>query len=122
MLPSLIGGFCRGRRLQIVCIVAFVLLFSPAIQASPGIKSQAYFDKNIHPLLKQYCYPCHSSEKHKGDFDMERFTSVEDVKQHTKIWRDVSEKLAGNEMPPEEKPQPSPVEKQRIAGWINALL
>jgi len=89
---------------------------------SQSAKSPAYFDQKIHPLLKQYCFTCHSSEKHKGDFDMERFSSLAEVKRHPKVWQDVAEKLANNEMPPEEKPQPTSQEKERISKWVMAVL
>src|SRR5689334_10345782 len=86
------------------------------------LKSPKYFEQNVRPLLKQYCYPCHSSEKHKGDFDMESFSSVAEVKRHPKVWQDVAEKLTNSEMPPEEKPQPSPAEKERISNWVRAMM
>jgi hypothetical protein len=86
------------------------------------VASPDYFDKTVQPLLKQYCFPCHSSEKHKGDFDMERFSSVAEIKRHPKVWQEVPEKLANSEMPPEEKPQPSPAEKGHISSWVNAVL
>src|SRR6266404_165013 len=96
-----------------VCIVQYAafaaagLFFSPALASNQVLKSPRYFDQSIRPLLKQYCFPCHSSEKHKGDFDMECFSSLTDVKRHPKVWQDAAEKLANSEMPPEEIPQPS---------------
>src|SRR4051812_45437030 len=99
-----------------------LLFFVPAFAFAQGLKSTGYFDQRIHPLLKQYCFTCHSSEKHKGDFDMERFSSLAEVKRHPKVWQDVAEKLANKEMPPEEKPQPTPQEKERISQWVMAVL
>ena len=86
------------------------------------LTTQEYFGNNVRPLLQQYCFPCHSSEKHKGDFDMESFTSISDIKRHPKVWQDAAEKLANNDMPPEEKPQPSLAEKERISNWLLAIL
>src|SRR5437868_2079731 len=68
----------------------------------------ASFDKAIRPMLQEYCLKCHSTEKHKGDLDLERFTSLSEVKRHPKIWQTVVEQLTNNEMPPKEKPQPAP--------------
>src|SRR5437899_4112075 len=100
------------------------LLFSLSLTVTEGaaLTSPKYFDQTVRPLLNQYCFPCHSSEKHKGDFDMERFSSVAEVKRHPKVWQEVAEKLANNEMPPEEKPQPSPAEKERMSNWVLAVL
>ena len=82
----------------------------------------ADFEQNIRPLLKQYCFPCHSTEKHKGDFDMERFASLAEVKRHPRVWQEVAEKLANDEMPPEDKPQPSLGEKSRLSSWVLGVL
>src|SRR5439155_26039758 len=103
-----------------VVVVSLSLTCASALAGE--LKSPKYFEQNVRPLLKQYCYPCHSSEKHKGDFDMESFSSVSEVKRHPKVWQDVAEKLANSEMPPEEKPQPSPAEKERISNWVRAVL
>src|SRR5437899_6958046 len=100
------------------------LLFSLSLTVTEGaaLTSPKYFDQTVRPLLKQYCFPCHSSEKHKGDFDMESFRSLTEVKRHPKVWQDAAEKLANSEMPPEEKPQPSLAEKETIANWLAAVL
>ncbi len=80
------------------------------------------FDKSIRPLLAEYCLKCHSTEKHKGDLDLERFSSLSEVKRHPKVWQAVAEQLANNEMPPKEKPQPSPVERERLSKWVKSML
>jgi hypothetical protein len=99
-----------------------VLMLFPVLVFSQDVNSSRYFEQTIRPLLKQYCLQCHSSEKHKGDLDLERFSSMSEVKRHPKIFQDVAEKLANKEMPPEEQPQPSELEKQRLARWIEAMI
>jgi hypothetical protein len=73
-------------------------------------------------MLKQYCLGCHSTEKHKGDLDLESFKSLDEILKRPKVWQDVAEKLALEEMPPKEKPQPTPAERERLVGWVNAAL
>jgi hypothetical protein len=34
----------------------------------------------------EYCLMCHSTEKQEGELDLQRFTSVEQVKQHPDVW------------------------------------
>ena len=48
------------------------------------------FEKNIRPLVKQYCLGCHSTEKHKGDLDLERYTSFSEVLKFPKAWQTVT--------------------------------
>ncbi|HEY0551916.1 MAG TPA: c-type cytochrome domain-containing protein, partial [Verrucomicrobiae bacterium] len=66
----------------------------------------ANFEREIRPLLKEYCLGCHSTEKHTGDLDLERFTSLSEVMKHPKAWQGVVEQMGLGEMPPKEKPQP----------------
>src|SRR5689334_17706470 len=89
-------------------LVALLLLPSlPIARAADPAVTPAAFEPNIRPLLQEFCLKCHSTEKHKGDLDLERFKSLSEVKQHPKVWQAVTEQLANNEMPPKEKPQPS---------------
>jgi hypothetical protein len=80
------------------------------------------FSREVQPILKQYCLGCHSTEKHKGDLDLERFTSAPEVLRHTKIWQGVVEQLGLGEMPPKEKPQPTALERERLLSWIDLAL
>ena len=74
------------------------------------------------PVLKEYCLGCHSTEKQKGDLDLERFTSLSEVMKHSKVWQGVVEQIALGEMPPKEKPQPSAAEREKLLAWVNAAL
>lgn len=80
------------------------------------------YSKQIQPVLKQYCLGCHSAEKHKGDLDLERFTSLFEVMKHPKVWQGVVEQLGLGEMPPKEKPQPTPAERERLLAWVGNTL
>ena len=82
----------------------------------------ADYGREIRPLLKQYCLGCHSTEKHKGDLDLERFTSLDEILKHPRTWEDVLEKLSLGEMPPKEKPQPTPAERERLTAWVDTAL
>jgi hypothetical protein len=101
------------------------LLTASALHAGtrPGLaRLEKDFHGSIRPLLAQYCHGCHSTEKHKGDLDLERFSSLAEVNKHPKVWQRVAEQLADNEMPPKEKPQPTPREREQLLAWVNAAL
>ena len=38
------------------------------------------YEQTIRPVLAEFCLQCHSTEKHKGDLDLERFATFSDVK------------------------------------------
>jgi len=80
------------------------------------------FEGSIRPLLKEYCLKCHSTEKHKGDLVLEKFTSLNEVLKHPKDWERVVEQLSLGEMPPAEKPQPTSDERERLLDWVNRAL
>ncbi|HSI14391.1 MAG TPA: DUF1592 domain-containing protein [Chthoniobacter sp.] len=82
----------------------------------------ADFEKEIRPILAEYCNKCHSTEKQKGDLDLERFGSLTEVKKHPDAWADVLEQLANKEMPPKEKPQLSTEQKQQLIAWAQGTL
>src|SRR5437773_6942981 len=99
--------------------LAFSLLL---LAASAWPSLAADYQKEIRPLLKEFCYGCHSTEKHKGDLDLERFTSIGEVRKHPKVWQAVVEQLSLSEMPPKEKPQPAEAQRVRLLGWANGVL
>ena len=82
---------------------------------------QDYADKAL-PILKQYCLGCHSTEKHKGDLDLQRFTTLGEVIKQPKVWQGVLDQISLGEMPPKDKPQPNAAEKERLQQWVNTAL
>src|SRR5438034_2582886 len=99
--------------------LAFSLLL---VLASALPCAAADYEKEIRPLLKEFCLGCHSTGKHKGDLDLERFTSPSEVMKHPKVWQGVVEQISLGEMPPKEKPQPAVTQRDRLLGWANAVL
>lgn len=80
------------------------------------------FQQSVQPLLKEHCVTCHSAEKQKGDLDLERFTSIKLVKADPAVWEHTLEQLTNNEMPPKDKPQPSPEQKALLMRWVRGTL
>src|SRR6266404_4838604 len=68
------------------CIAAVIISVTPSLFAA---ESDGAFQKSIRPLLSEYCLKCHSTEKHKGDMDLERFSSLAEIKKHPKVWQTV---------------------------------
>src|SRR5437667_11390286 len=102
--------------------LAFSLCRALLMVASALPCSAADYEKEIRPLLKEFCLGCHSTEKHKGDIDLERFTSLSEVMKQPKVWQGVVEQLSLGEMPPKEKPQPAEAQRVRLLDWANGVL
>jgi hypothetical protein len=80
------------------------------------------FATSMRPLLTKYCGECHSTERQKGDLDLEQFTSLDLVRRQPHVWELVQEQLSNGEMPPVGKPQPEPAEREQLLGHVRALL
>lgn len=80
------------------------------------------FEQSIRPLLRDYCVSCHSTEKQEGELDLQRFTSLEQVKQQPDVWEHVQEQLALGEMPPKDAKQLSVEQKRQLASWVRSTL
>lgn len=82
----------------------------------------ADFSSDIQPLVAKYCLACHSTEKQKGELDLERFKSESDVRKDANVWRQVLHQFEIGEMPPEGKPRPTTEEFARLKTWIQSAL
>jgi hypothetical protein len=90
----------------------------PAVMARLGSE----FAERTQPILKSYCLSCHSTEKHEGELDLERFKRLEDVRRDAAPWLKMVEVLHQGEMPPKEaRPLPSE-EKKELLSWIDRYL
>lgn len=100
----------------------FVTVALLAVSAPLRGAGTTAFEGSILPLLNKYCNGCHSTAKQKGDLDLERFSSVAEIKKHPLIWEGVLEQLANNEMPPKKEPQLPPAQKQQLIAWVQGRL
>ena len=113
------------RMLRNLChwLLTGVFGLAPTLASAASANTNpAFFEKSVRPVIKEYCLACHSTEKQKGDLDLERFSSIEDVKKHPKIWQGVIDQLNLGEMPPKEKPQPTSAQREEFLAWINLVL
>jgi len=91
-----------------------------AQEKRPG--NETVFEKTVRPVLRDYCVTCHSTEKQKGELDLERFTTVASIKNQTEVWEHVLDQLATGEMPPKSAKQMSADQKQQLSKWIQETL
>ena len=82
----------------------------------------ARFDREVRPLVERYCQDCHNAKEFKGDLDLARFRSSESALREPKVWLEVMEQMRLGEMPPKDKPQPTPAEKDRLLSGVEAMI
>lgn len=96
-----------------------LFLSAPGLCAAAG---NGAFTGQIRPLLKERCLSCHSTEESKGDLDLERFVTLEDIGKEPAVWEQVLEQIHLGEMPPKKKPPLSPGQKELLTTWVQGAL
>ncbi len=81
---------------------------------------QVTFQKNIQPLLQEYCFSCHGEGKKKGDLALDIYKDEKSILADRKVWEKVLHNVVMREMPPEKKKQPSQAERDLLAEWIKS--
>lgn len=76
------------------------------------------FRRDIVPLLEQYCVECHLEDDAEGGIALDGFASQDDAIQAGRVWIRILDVIESGAMPPEEMPQPTSQQRQRIIDWI----
>ncbi|HSI65354.1 MAG TPA: carbohydrate-binding domain-containing protein, partial [Candidatus Saccharimonadia bacterium] len=76
------------------------------------------FDKKVMPVLQQYCYDCHADGMDKGNFALDKHADFKALMGDKKFWDNVREHVDTHVMPPENKDQPTNVDREAITKWI----
>ena len=73
-------------------------------------------------LMKQHCFRCHGAKKMKGKVNLEALVQRTDLLEDVKLARHAAEVLAKVEMPPEDEPQPSRLERVKLAAFFEGVV
>src|SRR5262245_60864087 len=76
------------------------------------------YAKEIRPLLKTYCFECHSTKKKRGGLDLEKIGVSAAAENWPEVWDMVGDRLKSNEMPPAKSAQPKEAERQKLMAWV----
>lgn len=74
------------------------------------------------PILQNRCFDCHDGEAKKGELDLERFASLDDVRGDPELWQKVVEQIEIGEMPPKDKEQLTPAQREQLLTWTRNYL
>lgn len=80
------------------------------------------FKTDVRPLITQHCFHCHGNGKHKGDLDLDRFTSLSSIQAERVVWQNISDAITFKLMPPEARPQPTDEQRRTMTKWIQDAL
>ena len=80
------------------------------------------YKTEIVPLLTRYCHECHSPKKMEADVDLTSFTSLTEIRKHTRVWQKAGEMLDSAQMPPKDALQPTDAERKKLQQWVRGYL
>ena len=80
------------------------------------------YREDIVPLVKKFCLDCHGPAKQESDVSFHKYKSVELIAQDEKTWKTVIDMLRTGAMPPEDQPQPSQEEREKLIRWIEGTI
>ena len=104
--------------MRVIPIIALVLAVSPVLTvraADTGVDTQT-FNELVKPVLTKYRVNCHGPEKQKARLRYDQVAGFRLSDRH--LWTMIYEQLSEGEMPPEDEPQLSAMEKSRLLAWI----
>src|ERR1035437_5867986 len=81
------------------------------------ISGAAQFQRDVQPILTEYCYDCHADGVDKGGIAFDELDSG-DALFDRDLWTKVMKNLRANLMPPQKKSRPTPEERKRLENWI----
>jgi hypothetical protein len=80
------------------------------------------FEKDVRPLLRQYCDRCHNAEKHHADLRLNRLDPDMVSGSDAETWHDVLNKINQGEMPPAKAEQLTAEHRRILVDWLTAEL
>jgi mono/diheme cytochrome c family protein len=84
-------------------------------------QAKVSYQKDVAPLLTAYCYGCHGNGKKKGGVALDAYKDEQSITNQD-VWAKVMQNLDAHIMPPEDKKQPSALERELIVKWIQTAV
>jgi hypothetical protein len=105
-------------------VLALLFLFAVSLTARTAMCGEAAepFQKVVAPFLGKYCVACHGSKKQKGDRRFDRLSGKIVDDNSLVDLQNILDQLNLSEMPPEEAPQPTVVERRDVIRWLTSTI
>ena len=102
----------------VLLAVPLILLALPHARsgAEPPPQVAQKPDDPFRTFLTKHCQECHSGEKPKGDFNLDKLAPDFDNAANRERWLAVRKRVQAGEMPPKAKPRPAEKDVQALAG------
>ncbi|MEK6237588.1 MAG: DUF1587 domain-containing protein, partial [Planctomycetales bacterium] len=117
-IPTLEKSLIFNSRLSLRGGAWLAALWLAAATATAETSDLETFEKNVRPLLVKHCARCHGSKKQEGKLRLDRLNPDLIGGPHAQQWHEALNKLNVGEMPPEDEPQPTDLEREQMTEWL----
>ncbi len=101
---------------------ALLLSISAFDRASAGEAAETFtVSSPVAAVMGSHCFSCHDEDSQKGDIRLDQFDALP-LAGRLDLLNKVQEQLFLKAMPPAKKKQPSPTDRDLLAGWVSAEL
>jgi hypothetical protein len=107
-----------------VCVFSSVVVFgAESAKSKLDVALGNEFQAKIQPLLKKYCYECHTGQNAEAATDIAIFQSLPKIRKARSQWEQIRGLAKIGAMPPvDHDVQPSEAEREQLADWIHRAL
>ena len=104
-------------------VVPLVMTFVASSEEQSPLKpaDETVFIERVQPLFEKFCLHCHNADKMTSGVRVDQLTGQPNDNQLF-VWKDILKQVSDGAMPPEEEPQPSPEQREFLAGWIRLTI
>jgi hypothetical protein len=93
-------------------------LFTAACVHAAGPAERISYDRQVKPILIEYCWDCHGDGSNKGGLALDTYPDEKALLADRQTWKHVMENVHQRVMPPEKKPQPTQEQRDLIVKWV----
>ena len=93
-----------------------------AAQDATDAAADRAFGSVVQPLLKRFCFECHSGDCTEAEIDLAASGTIADVRKQLETWVKVRVMLDTAQMPPKDSLQLTDGERQQLQKWVRDFL
>ncbi|MDP4721711.1 MAG: DUF1592 domain-containing protein [Akkermansiaceae bacterium] len=97
---------------------ASLLVFSARV-AAEGADVASRFEKEILPIMVDYCYDCHGDGLKEGELALDSFESISQMIADRDQWKKIRDHIDFRLMPPPDEFAPEEDERAKLVEWID---
>ena len=102
----------------------FLVIFALAglISSAFAAAKKPDYDRDIRPVLKEFCFDCHGNGKKKGGIALDQHADEAALLADKQLWEAVRQNITTRVMPPDDERQPSERQRDVVGNWIERVV